>query len=67
MVSLLVLTLAAGISAHAKGDPCAEISGKKWVSPGEVRACFTSFPVEPLVKANVRDLELCAEYTLIIP
>ncbi|KAF9501589.1 hypothetical protein BDN71DRAFT_1379783 [Pleurotus eryngii] len=52
MISLLVLTLAAGISAHAKGDPCAEISGKKWVSPREVRACFTSFPVEPLVKAN---------------
>ncbi|KAF7428583.1 hypothetical protein PC9H_007809 [Pleurotus ostreatus] len=53
MVSLLVLTLAAGLSAHAKGDPCAEISGKKWVSPREVRACFTSFPVEPLVKANI--------------
>ncbi|KAI0714792.1 hypothetical protein C8Q76DRAFT_728141 [Earliella scabrosa] len=34
-------------------DPCAAIGGKKWVSPAEVRACFTSFPVDPVVKANI--------------
>ncbi|TFK48991.1 hypothetical protein OE88DRAFT_1737208 [Heliocybe sulcata] len=34
-------------------DPCAGIGGKKWVSPGDVRRCFESFPVDPKVKANI--------------
>ncbi|KAJ3516434.1 hypothetical protein NLJ89_g1137 [Agrocybe chaxingu] len=34
-------------------DPCAEIAGKKWILPQEARACITSFPVDPLVKANI--------------
>ena len=34
-------------------DPCATIAGKKWVSPSEVRACFTSFKVDPVEKENV--------------
>ena len=35
-------------------DPCAEIAGKNWVLPSEARACLRSFPVDPVVKANVR-------------
>lgn len=35
-------------------DPCAEIAGKSWVLPSEARACLRSFPVDPVVKANVR-------------
>ena len=34
-------------------DPCAAISGKKWVAPSDVRACFTSFKVDPVEQANV--------------
>jgi hypothetical protein len=35
-------------------DPCAKISGKKWVAPADVRACFASFKVDPVEKTNVR-------------
>ena len=35
-------------------DPCAAIANKTWVAPSDVRACFTSFPVDPTIKANVR-------------
>lgn len=34
-------------------DPCAEIAGKTWVLPREVRACLSAFPVDPVVKANL--------------
>ena len=34
-------------------DPCAAIADKKWVAPSEVRACFTSFQVDLVEKANV--------------
>ena len=34
-------------------DPCAAIAGKKWVAPSDVRACFTSFQVDPAEKTNV--------------
>ena len=34
-------------------DPCAAIARKKWVAPSEVRACFTSFPVDSVEKASV--------------
>ena len=34
-------------------DPCAEIAGRDWVNASEVRACFTSFQVDPVEKANV--------------
>ena len=40
--------------APRSSDPCAAIAGQKWVSPAAVRACFTSFKVEPVIKANVR-------------
>ena len=36
-----------------KADPCTEIAGKKWVAPADVRACFTSFEVDPVIKSNV--------------
>jgi len=36
-------------------DPCAAIAGQKWVTPSDVRACFTSFQVDPVEKANVGD------------
>lgn len=34
-------------------DPCAAIAGQKWVAPADVRACFTSFKVDPVEQANV--------------
>ncbi|KAL1704933.1 hypothetical protein EV121DRAFT_204792 [Schizophyllum commune] len=37
-------------------DPCAEIAGKSWVLPSEARACLRSFPVDPVVKANVLEV-----------
>ncbi|KAF5370878.1 hypothetical protein D9758_002013 [Tetrapyrgos nigripes] len=46
-----VLLLTA-LFAVARGDPCAYIAGKKWVSPAEARACLNAFPVDPLVKEN---------------
>ncbi|KAI0074081.1 hypothetical protein K474DRAFT_1602120 [Panus rudis PR-1116 ss-1] len=37
-------------------DPCAAIAGKKWVAPKDARACFTSFKVDPAIKANIVDV-----------
>ncbi|KAH8103013.1 hypothetical protein BXZ70DRAFT_889701 [Cristinia sonorae] len=37
-------------------DPCAAIAGQKWVAPKDVRACFTSFKVDPAIKANIIDV-----------
>jgi len=34
-------------------DPCAAIAGQKWVAPSDVRACLTSFQVDPIEKRNV--------------
>ena len=39
-------------------DPCAAIAGQEWVSPKDVRACFSSFPVDPEIKANVSCSEI---------
>ncbi|TFY69582.1 hypothetical protein EVG20_g3099 [Dentipellis fragilis] len=48
------LAFASGGQVRADAaDPCALIAGKEWASPQEVRACFTSFPVDPSVKANI--------------
>ncbi|KAI0659833.1 hypothetical protein C8Q70DRAFT_914914 [Cubamyces menziesii] len=60
------LTTLSGILASAKfaaaethlfdvrtSDPCAAIANKTWVAPSDVRACFTSFPVDPTIKANI--------------
>ncbi|PPQ79960.1 hypothetical protein CVT25_003032 [Psilocybe cyanescens] len=43
----------ANTNAKSNSDPCAIIAGKKWVLPQEARACLSSFPLDPLVKANV--------------
>lgn len=51
-VSLVSAALAA-LGTAAASDPCAAIAGKKWVAPKDVRACFTSFQVDPEIKANV--------------
>ncbi|KAI0355821.1 hypothetical protein OH77DRAFT_1424077 [Trametes cingulata] len=37
-------------------DPCAAISNQTWVAPKDVRACFTSFAVDPTIKANIIDV-----------
>ncbi|KAJ7064956.1 hypothetical protein C8F01DRAFT_1128917 [Mycena amicta] len=42
--------------AKAALDPCATIGGKKWVSPSEVRACFSSFKLQPVIKNNILDV-----------
>ncbi|KAJ6459724.1 hypothetical protein C8R47DRAFT_1243393 [Mycena vitilis] len=39
-----------------KNDPCAVIGGKKWAAPSEVRACFSSFKVDPIIKSNILDV-----------
>lgn len=46
----------AALDARAPADPCAAIGGQKWVAPSDVRKCFTSFAVDPAVKANVSSL-----------
>lgn len=45
--------LASVLAATAFADPCADISSSKWVTPKQVRACFTSFKVDQTLKANV--------------
>ena len=44
-----------GIKDSRTPDPCAAIAGQKWVTPSDVRACFTSLKVDPVEKANVGD------------
>ncbi|KAJ6580011.1 hypothetical protein DFH09DRAFT_1260401 [Mycena vulgaris] len=39
-----------------KEDPCAVIGGKKWVAPKDVRACLSSFKVDPAIKTNILDV-----------
>ena len=34
-------------------DPCAEIGRKEWATPAEVRACYKSYPLDPIIKSNV--------------
>lgn len=55
MISVKAVALACWlVVAAAKADPCVVIGGQKWVAPSDVRACFTSFKVDPAVKSNVR-------------
>ncbi|KAG6872704.1 hypothetical protein C0995_007372 [Termitomyces sp. Mi166 len=37
-------------------DPCAVIAGKKWVAPKDVRACYSSITVDPIIKTNIIDV-----------
>ncbi|KAL5528063.1 hypothetical protein ACEPAF_7199 [Sanghuangporus sanghuang] len=55
VISCLVTAVAAATIPRAP-DPCAAISGKTWVAPSEVRACFESFPVVDSIKSNILDV-----------
>ncbi|TFK73533.1 hypothetical protein BDN72DRAFT_761661 [Pluteus cervinus] len=37
-------------------DPCAVIGGQTWVSPKDVRACYTSVRLDPIIKANILEV-----------
>ncbi|KJA21567.1 hypothetical protein HYPSUDRAFT_55453 [Hypholoma sublateritium FD-334 SS-4] len=52
--SLVAVAAAASITALERAvDPCAAISGQKWVAPSALRACFTSVKVDPTIKENI--------------
>jgi hypothetical protein len=59
--SLSFLIVASFVAVHAAdapqpqraSDPCATIAGQKWVAPKDLRACFTSVKVDPVIKENV--------------
>lgn len=51
-VAASVAVFASDVSGRTV-DPCAAIGGKKWVSPREVRACYSSFKVNGTIKTNV--------------
>ncbi|KAI0343270.1 hypothetical protein BDW22DRAFT_1413290 [Trametopsis cervina] len=55
LAALVAFTAAEPLAVRA-GDPCAAIAGQKWVAPSAVRACFTSFKVDPVIKANLVDV-----------
>lgn len=63
-VSIAVAASASDVSARA-ADPCAAIGGKKWVSPKEVRACYSSFKVDSAKKTNVRTPSLSSEIRIL--
>ncbi|KAF7316315.1 Peptidase S41 family protein ustP [Mycena indigotica] len=52
--ALSLLPLVAAVNAAT--DPCATIGGKKWASPKDVRACLSSFKLDPAIKNNVLDV-----------
>ncbi|KAJ7346724.1 hypothetical protein DFH08DRAFT_914726 [Mycena albidolilacea] len=49
----LVIALRLALSAASPEDPCAAISGKKWVSPQQARSCLGSFSVDKDIKDNI--------------
>lgn len=59
--ALSFLIVASLVAVHAAdppqpqrpSDPCAAIAGQKWVAPADLRACFTSVKVDPVIKENV--------------
>jgi len=53
--SLVVVSVLSAALSRAQGstDACATIGGKKWADPADVRACYRSFEVDPVLKANV--------------
>jgi len=53
--SLVAAVAASGVDVVERAaDPCAAIGEQKWASPKAVRACYTSFKVDPVIKDNVR-------------
>ncbi|KAJ7577017.1 hypothetical protein C8J56DRAFT_1061728 [Mycena floridula] len=55
LVALLGIASTATPSVFAT-DPCAAIGGKEWVAPQDLRACFKSFKVDPVIKQNIVDV-----------
>ncbi|KAJ7078820.1 hypothetical protein C8R43DRAFT_910264 [Mycena crocata] len=54
LLTALVLSARAAPGVQTRqDDPCAVIGGQKWVAPKDVRACFSSFKVDPVVKSNI--------------
>ncbi|KAL7277149.1 hypothetical protein ACG7TL_008995 [Trametes sanguinea] len=48
------LALAAGSHIDVRAsDPCAAIANQTWAAPSDVRACFSSFPVNQTIKENI--------------
>lgn len=39
--------------AERIADPCAVVGGQEWVDPKDLRACFESVKVDPVIKENV--------------
>lgn len=58
----ILITAAVGLvhvgAAPSPHDPCEAIAGKLWVHPSEARACLSAFPLDPVIKANVRKTTL---------
>ncbi|KAF5371801.1 hypothetical protein D9758_003452 [Tetrapyrgos nigripes] len=56
--SLLTALSALGFVLASKGqsDPCAKVGGQKWVKPADLRACFKSVPVDPVIKENILEV-----------
>ncbi|KAH9478024.1 Peptidase S41 family protein ustP [Psilocybe cubensis] len=50
---LLASLIASATATTAARDPCAVIGGQKWVAPKDLRACFTSVKVDPVIKDNI--------------
>ncbi|KAG6888646.1 hypothetical protein C0992_007963 [Termitomyces sp. T32_za158] len=49
-------TVIATLLEERDTDPCAVIAGKKWVAPKDVRACYSSITVDPVIKTNIIDV-----------
>ncbi|KAI0700773.1 hypothetical protein BC835DRAFT_1265868 [Cytidiella melzeri] len=56
VLAALTVLSNAELLVNRASDPCAAIAGQKWVAPQDVRACFTSFKVDPVIKANIVDV-----------
>ncbi|KAJ3746733.1 hypothetical protein DFH05DRAFT_1394856 [Lentinula detonsa] len=59
MITTIVLfsvVVFVALASIAIPDPCATIGGQKWVSPQDLRACYTSFAVDPSIKENIVDV-----------
>ena len=57
--ALVQLSIVGGAYAQdlkPSADPCVAIGGKKWVAPRDVRACYSSIPLDPAIKTNILDV-----------
>ncbi|GLB42382.1 putative peptidase family S41 [Lyophyllum shimeji] len=57
LVAFVALSLVGATVAEERvADPCAAIAGQKWVSPKDVRACYSSIKVDQTLKTNIIDV-----------